>query len=76
MAKQGTPTMGGLLILAAILIPTFLLAKLDNIYILTMLLATVWIGSDWIRRRLHQSIQEKQRRPSRTVQGVVKLELD
>ncbi len=42
--KAGTPTMGGLMILAAILIPTLLLAKLDNIYVLTMLIATVWLG--------------------------------
>ncbi|MBU2018659.1 MAG: phospho-N-acetylmuramoyl-pentapeptide-transferase [Bacteroidetes bacterium] len=44
MAKQGTPTMGGLLILAAILIPTLLLAKLHNIYVITMIVATVWLG--------------------------------
>jgi phospho-N-acetylmuramoyl-pentapeptide-transferase len=44
MAKQGTPTMGGLLILSAILIPTLLLAKLHNIYVITMILATVWLG--------------------------------
>lgn len=44
MAKQGTPTMGGLLILASILIPTLLFAKLHNIYVITMLLATVWLG--------------------------------
>lgn len=42
--KAGTPTMGGLMILAAILIPTLLLAKLDNIYVMTMLIATVWLG--------------------------------
>ncbi|MFM2189730.1 MAG: hypothetical protein RL491_116 [Bacteroidota bacterium] len=42
--KQGTPTMGGLIILAAILIPTILLAKLDNIYILLMIISTVWLG--------------------------------
>jgi phospho-N-acetylmuramoyl-pentapeptide-transferase len=42
--KSGTPTMGGLMILAAILIPTLLFAKLHNIYVLTMLLATVWLG--------------------------------
>ncbi len=42
--KQGTPTMGGLIILAAILIPTVLLAKLDNIYILLMIISTVWLG--------------------------------
>jgi phospho-N-acetylmuramoyl-pentapeptide-transferase len=44
LAKSGTPTMGGLIILGAILIPTLLFAKLDNIYIITMLLATVWLG--------------------------------
>lgn len=42
--KEGTPTMGGLLILAAIVIPTLLFAKLDNIYILIMLGTTVWLG--------------------------------
>lgn len=42
--KEGTPTMGGLLILAAIVIPTLLFAKLDNIYVLIMLGTTVWLG--------------------------------
>ncbi len=42
--KQGTPTMGGLIILGAILIPTLLFAKLDNIYIILMLFTTVWMG--------------------------------
>ena len=42
--KAGTPTMGGLLILAAILIPTVLFAKLDNIYIIMLLVSTVWLG--------------------------------
>ena len=42
--KQGTPTMGGLIILAAILIPTLLFAKLDNIYVILMLVTTVWLG--------------------------------
>ena len=44
-AKRGTPTMGGLIILAAILIPTLLFAKLDNIYIIIMLISTVWLGT-------------------------------
>ncbi|MCK4361226.1 MAG: phospho-N-acetylmuramoyl-pentapeptide-transferase, partial [Bacteroidales bacterium] len=44
MEKQGTPTMGGLIILAAILIPTLLFARLDNVYILLMLFTTVWLG--------------------------------
>jgi phospho-N-acetylmuramoyl-pentapeptide-transferase len=42
--KSGTPTMGGIIILGAILIPTLLFAKLHNIYVLTMILATVWLG--------------------------------
>jgi phospho-N-acetylmuramoyl-pentapeptide-transferase len=42
--KQGTPTMGGLIILSAIVIPTLLLAKLHNIYIILMLVSTVWLG--------------------------------
>ena len=45
LAKTGTPTMGGLIILAAILIPTLLFAKLDNIYIISMLVSTVWLGA-------------------------------
>ena len=43
-AKRGTPTMGGLIILAAILIPALLFAKLDNIYIILILISTVWLG--------------------------------
>lgn len=42
--KAGTPTMGGLLILAAIILPTLLCAKLDNIYIQLMLFTTLWLG--------------------------------
>jgi phospho-N-acetylmuramoyl-pentapeptide-transferase len=42
--KSGTPTMGGIIILSAILIPTLLFAKLHNIYVVTMLLATIWLG--------------------------------
>lgn len=42
--KQGTPTMGGLIILSAILIPTILFTKLDNVYIVIMLLSTIWLG--------------------------------
>jgi phospho-N-acetylmuramoyl-pentapeptide-transferase len=42
--KEGTPTMGGLIILGAILIPTLLFAKLHNVYVITMIIATVWLG--------------------------------
>jgi len=43
--KQGTPTMGGLIILSATIIPTLLFARLDNIYILLLLVATVFLGA-------------------------------
>ena len=43
--KAGTPTMGGLIILLAIVIPTILWAKLDNIYIILMLVSTLWMGT-------------------------------
>jgi len=42
--KQGTPSMGGIIILASIIIPTLLFAKLDNIYVILMLVTTVWLG--------------------------------
>ncbi|MDX1652826.1 MAG: phospho-N-acetylmuramoyl-pentapeptide-transferase [Brumimicrobium sp.] len=42
--KEGTPTMGGLIIIGSILIPTLLFAKLHNVYVLTMIIATVWLG--------------------------------
>ncbi len=44
MQKKGTPTMGGLIILAAIIIPTLLFARLNNIYILLMLITTAFLG--------------------------------
>lgn len=44
-SKQGTPTMGGLIILAAIFLPTLLLAKLHNVYVIIMLVSTVWLGA-------------------------------
>jgi phospho-N-acetylmuramoyl-pentapeptide-transferase len=44
MSKQGTPTMGGLIILASILIPTILFGDLTNVYIQLMLVSTMWLG--------------------------------
>jgi phospho-N-acetylmuramoyl-pentapeptide-transferase len=44
MNKQGTPTMGGLIILACILIPTLLFARLDNVYIIILIISTLWLG--------------------------------
>jgi phospho-N-acetylmuramoyl-pentapeptide-transferase len=43
--KQGTPTMGGLIILAAIIIPTLLFARLNSVYIILLLISTVWLGT-------------------------------
>ena len=42
--KKGTPSMGGVIILASIIIPTLLFARLDNIYVILMLLTTIWLG--------------------------------
>ncbi len=44
LQKRGTPTMGGLIILAGILVPTFLFAKLDNVYVLLLTLTTFGLG--------------------------------
>lgn len=43
--KQGTPTMGGIIILSSILIPTILFAQLDNVYVILMIVSTVWLGT-------------------------------
>jgi phospho-N-acetylmuramoyl-pentapeptide-transferase len=43
-SKKGTPTMGGIILLISIVLPTLLTARLDNIYVLVMLVATVWMG--------------------------------
>src|ERR1700761_5982248 len=45
MQKAGTPTMGGIIIILGILIPTLLFAKLGNIYVILMLITTVWLGA-------------------------------
>jgi phospho-N-acetylmuramoyl-pentapeptide-transferase len=42
--KKGTPTMGGLIIIAAILIPTLLMARLDNVYVILLIATTLWLG--------------------------------
>jgi phospho-N-acetylmuramoyl-pentapeptide-transferase len=45
MQKSGTPTMGGIIILLGILVPTLLFAKLDNVYVILMIVTTVWLGA-------------------------------
>jgi len=44
LQKKGTPTMGGVIILIAILVPTLLFARLDNIYVQLMIVSTLWLG--------------------------------
>jgi len=44
LKKKGTPTMGGVIIIASMMIPTLLFARLDNIYIWLMIITTVWLG--------------------------------
>ncbi len=44
MQKQGTPTMGGIMILLGILIPTLLFANITNVYVILMIITTVWMG--------------------------------
>lgn len=42
--KQGTPSMGGIIIIASILVPVLLFARLDNVYIILMIVTTIWVG--------------------------------
>ncbi len=44
LAKRGTPTMGGLIILLAILVPVLLFGRLDNIYVILLIVSTIWLG--------------------------------
>ena len=66
--KGATPTMGGLIILAATLIPTLLWAKLDNRYILLALLVTTWMG---VIGFIDDYLKLKQKREGRKNEGLV-----
>jgi phospho-N-acetylmuramoyl-pentapeptide-transferase len=62
--KKGTPTMGGIIIILAIIIPTLLFANLDKVYIRLMLLCTVWLGTigfidDYLKIRAKRLAQKK-----------------
>ncbi|MEO8860873.1 MAG: phospho-N-acetylmuramoyl-pentapeptide-transferase [Ginsengibacter sp.] len=62
--KTGTPTMGGLIILAGILIPTLLLANLDKVYVRLMILCTVWLGiigfiDDYLKIKARRNAKDK-----------------
>lgn len=63
-SKKGTPTMGGIIIILAILIPTLLLANLTTVYIIIMVIATVWLGiigfvDDYLKLRAKRIAQEQ-----------------
>ncbi|MCI6562497.1 MAG: phospho-N-acetylmuramoyl-pentapeptide-transferase [Bacteroidales bacterium] len=58
MEKKGTPTMGGIIIIISILIPCVLLGKLDNVYMVLMIVATIWCGAlgfadDYLKIKKH-----------------------
>src|SRR5436190_9055275 len=62
--KKGTPTMGGIIIILAILIPTLLLANLNKVYIRLMIMSTIWLGvigfiDDYLKLRAKRIAQEK-----------------
>jgi len=62
--KKGTPTMGGFIIILGILVPTLLLAKLSTVYIIVMLIATVWLGTigfidDFLKLRAKRLAQQQ-----------------
>lgn len=59
LSKKGTPTMGGVIILLAILVPTLLVGRLDNVYVQLMIVSTVWLGiigflDDYIKTFRHK----------------------
>ena len=59
LSKRGTPTMGGVLILLAVLVPILLVGRLDNIYVQLMIVSTVWLGcigflDDYIKTFRHK----------------------
>jgi phospho-N-acetylmuramoyl-pentapeptide-transferase len=62
--KKGTPTMGGIIIILGIIIPTLLFARLDTVYIILMLVATVWLGligflDDYLKLRAKRIAQQQ-----------------
>src|SRR5215831_19177789 len=80
--KKGTPTMGGIIILLAILIPTLLFADLDKVYVRLMLLCTVWLGfigflDDYLKLSARKKAQERgekyQKKDSHGLAGLSKI---
>ncbi|MGD2034730.1 MAG: phospho-N-acetylmuramoyl-pentapeptide-transferase [Bacteroidales bacterium] len=76
--KKGTPTMGGIIILASILIPVFLFGELSNIYVILMLITTIWLGfvgflDDYIKvfKKNKQGLRGKFKIAGQVVLGLV-----
>lgn len=82
MQKKGTPTMGGIIILLSILIPTLLFANLDKVYIRLMVLCTVWLGiigflDDYFKIKARRAAQLKgeayKKKDSDGLAGITKI---
>lgn len=63
-AKKGTPTMGGIIIILGIIVPTLLFARLNTVYVIVMLVATVWLGTigfidDYLKLRAKRLAQQQ-----------------
>jgi phospho-N-acetylmuramoyl-pentapeptide-transferase len=78
MQKKGTPTMGGLIILASILIPVLLFGNIKNVYIILMLITTIWLGlvgftDDYIKvyRKKKKGLRGKFKIASQIILGLV-----
>src|SRR6478609_1966050 len=80
--KKGTPTMGGIVILLAILIPTLLFADINKVYVRLMLLCTVWLGfigflDDYLKLRARKKAQQRgekyEKKDSHGLAGISKI---
>src|SRR5689334_8867187 len=80
--KKGTPTMGGFIIILAILIPTLLFADLNKVYVRLMVLCTIWLGfigflDDYLKLKARKKAQERgekyQKKDSHGLAGLSKI---
>ena len=65
--KAGTPTMGGIIIIGAILIPVLLLCKLTNIYVILLIFTTVWLGAIGFMDDYIKIFRKNKKRAGRTM---------
>jgi len=78
LQKRGTPTMGGLMFIAGIVIPTLLFARLDNVYIILMIITTLWLGfigfvDDYIKvfKKNKEGLQKRTKLAGQVILGIV-----